>query len=103
MSTYLGFAYEGDKSPGDNAFADGENLAARCYEKVKGFGEPSEFPPQLLILLASPAYGEKKRAHDLVASIVTFFNSRYGKRIPLIGSSVAAVFFDRKVCEDGAV
>ncbi|HEV3041302.1 MAG TPA: FIST N-terminal domain-containing protein, partial [Candidatus Angelobacter sp.] len=103
MNTYLGFAYAGDETPGDDGYTDGQTLAAHCHQQLEGFGEPSLFPPRLLILLASPTYLAKNRAYELVTSIATYFNVRYGQRVPLIGSSVAAVLFDRQVHEHGAV
>lgn len=103
MNTYVGFAYAGEETPGEDVYTDGQILAKRCYKQVEGFGEPSLFPPRLLILLASPKYLEKNRAYELVPSITTFFHARYGERVPLIGSSVAAVLFDRHVHEHGAV
>lgn len=103
MNTYLGFACAGDKEPGQDAFSDGESLAARCCDQLSASDGSLRFPPQLLIFLASAKYLENDRAHDLVPGIETFFNRRVGNRVPLIGSSVAAVIFDRKVHESGAV
>src|SRR5579864_566749 len=71
-STYLSFAYAGADAPGKNAFADGGHLAAACYEKLQKLEDPSQFPPRLIVLLASPKYLENDRAHDLVPGIATF-------------------------------
>lgn len=103
MNTYLGFAYKGAEMPEDNAFAEGERLAASCCEQLQRLGEKNQFPPKLLILLATPKYLEGSRANDLVPGIITFFKSHFGKNVPLIGSSVAAVSFDQKVYEHGGV
>ena len=103
MNTYLGFAYKGAETPQENAFAEGERLAVSCCSQLQKLGEKTQFPPKLLVLLATSKYLEGSRANDLVPGIITYFNSHFEEPVPLIGSSVAAVSFDQKVYEHGAV
>jgi len=100
MFDYLSFIHSGKSKPSGNARKDGSDLAAQCIKKIKA--DQERFPPQLLILLASPAYLEKQKAEELLNGINSTFRKTFGK-VPLIGCSVAGVFFDRKVHPEGAL
>jgi hypothetical protein len=102
MFDYLAFVYAGKSRPSGNARKDGKDLAAQCVKKLKDIGNEDRFPPKLLILLASPAYLNKQKAVQLLIGVNSTFSKTH-KNVPLIGSSVAAVFFDRQVHSNGAV
>jgi hypothetical protein len=106
MFNYLAFLHSGVPQAGGGAsespFDDGRALATECLEKLKTL-DPKQFPPKLLILLASPKYFEVERATQLIDGIHSLFTAAGHGNIALIGSSVAAVFFNGKVHEDGAL
>jgi hypothetical protein len=100
MFDYLAFVYGGiSKSSGD-AFKDGENLAGQCLHRLPLDRE--RFPPRLLMLLASPAYLEERKAGQLLRGISETFRQSHGK-VELVGSSVAGVFFNRQIHPKGAL
>ena len=103
MFNYLAFLWGGLTSASTKAFADGEALANECVDKWEKIDNPEQFPPSLLILLASPAYLEQPKAAQLVAGVQQAFTRKFKKETPLVGSSVAAVFFDQKIHERGAL
>ncbi|HEY6348826.1 MAG TPA: ATP-binding protein [Candidatus Angelobacter sp.] len=103
VRTYLSFASWGAETPVKDGFADGEALAAGCHKELSKSGDRTQFPPRLLILMASPKYLEGSRAQELVQGIENYFMTHYHEHVPLIGSSVAAVCFKRQAHEHGAV
>lgn len=105
MHNFLAFLYGGLAEASEDAFADGQYLAQACLNRLDTIDNPEQFPPRLLILLASPAYLDTADARSLLDGIHrTFASSKYGHRnIPLIGSTVSAVFFDRTVHDCGAL
>lgn len=104
MNSYAAFVYSGLSSPSGAAAADGRHLAARCLAQLRGLGDAERFPPRLLILLASPAYLELHSAKHLLSGIEQVFrDAGLADRVPLVGTSVAAVFFDDRIHRDGAL
>lgn len=100
MLSYLAFAHHGIPAAG-YPLDDGRTLAKHCVNQLKALNDPEQFPPRLLILLASPAYLNAK-AEQLLAGVYEVFDeSAYG--LPLIGCSVAAVFFNRRIYREGAL
>lgn len=104
MFNYLAFLYGGIEAPTDNLTEDGKRLAENCMEKLKRLKNREQFPPKLLILLASPAFFKRGTAHLLTNGIYDVFD----RKVRLIGSSAAAVFFrndlgEHKIYPDGAV
>lgn len=106
MFNYLAFNFAGIESsevePDGDATSDGTRLARECIEQVREL-DPIRFPPKLLVLLASPVYIESGRAQQLVDGVLNEFVSRGYSEIQLIGCTVAAVFFKRKVHAKGAL
>lgn len=102
---YIAFTYGGLPKPSGDALADGEYLAEECCKKLPQ-DNPDKFPPKLLILLASPEFinykNEDQYASELLKGIHGTF-SHYDKKPSLIGSSVAGVFFDKKIHMEGAL
>lgn len=96
MSNYLSFIYGGiEDSQAERpkgALDDGLRLSGDCIQQFTQL-DPTRFPPKLLILLASPIYIESGRATQLLEGIHREFTLQGYPDIPLIGSSVAAVFF----------
>jgi signal transduction histidine kinase len=103
MFSYLAFLHSGIESASENAFEDGAQLANDCITQLNELEDRDQFPPSLLILLASPAYLDLPRAEQLLQGINQPFTEAGFDDVPLIGSSVAAVFFDRRVHEKGAL
>jgi signal transduction histidine kinase len=110
MLSYLAFVHHGIKSVG-NPFTDGKNLAQHCVKQLEALGDVDQFPPRLLILLASPAYLDSLKSEQLLKGVTQVFH-KAGHRIAdesgdggveLIGCSVAAVFFDRHIHRKGAL
>lgn len=111
MSDYLSFVYGGLSRSSGDALEDGQVLARQCLRKLEDI-DRKRFPPKLLILLASPAYLERQKAEQLLRSVNETFNGARestqptdGTRedVPLIGSSVGGVFFDRRIHPEGAL
>jgi signal transduction histidine kinase len=102
MFDYLAFVYGGITKPRGNPSADGGFLAQKCLDELEAIGDKKRFPPQLLILLASPAYQERQDAEQLLNGIHETFD-KAGEHIRLIGSSVGGVFFDRQIHPEGAL
>jgi anti-sigma regulatory factor (Ser/Thr protein kinase) len=99
MFEYLAFLESGISVPSSDPIRDGKKLAEDCMKKLKQLNDPDQFPERLLILLASREYLAEHKAEQLIAGIYSIFS----EEVPLIGSSVAAVFFDNKVSERGAL
>jgi signal transduction histidine kinase len=103
MHSYTAFVYGGLKTPGDNARADGIALARQCLDGLKDAGDVKQFPPQLLVLLVSPAYLDLQDAAQLVDGIREVFEASGHGDIKLVGTSVAAVFFEHEIHDNGAL
>jgi signal transduction histidine kinase len=106
MRSYLAFLHSGIDAYTGKAVEDGERLAVHCIEQIKKLGDPDQFPPRLLILFAAPEY--LNEAPQLVQGVHQAFDDAGYDGIPLIGSSVAAVFFEyhtlkNRVHERGAL
>lgn len=102
MFDYVAFIHAGIRQASNDPNKDGISLANKCIRKLKALGNKERFPPSLLILLASPAYVQKQRAHRLLKGINDTFSEKLGQ-VELIGSSVSAVFFDRQIHREGAL
>lgn len=96
MKTYLEFAFAGAAEPSSDGLEDARQLAMRCCEQLSALGDDDRFKPQLLVLLATPAFLADGRAHEMVPGIREVFCMHYGRVVPLIGSSAAAVFYPAK-------
>lgn len=105
MSDYIAFLHSGIERPGQRPLDDGSALASQCLSKLRKIQNQEQFPPKLLFLLISAGYlgGEdhldEVKARQLIAGVRRAFFEAGHRDIPLIGSSVAAVFFDCN--EDG--
>ena len=102
MFDYLAFVYGGISNSSGNALHDGKELARQCLAELNGLDGENRFPPKLLILLASPAYLDLQNAEQLVQGVYEPF-SRVNSNIKLIGSTVAGVFFKKKIHPKGAL
>ncbi|MBI1760238.1 MAG: GAF domain-containing protein [Acidobacteria bacterium] len=96
------------------AHAAGCELASQCLSQLEQYDDPKQFPPRLLILLASAAYLEQVDAAQLLTGIQQAFagyseqNDLPAGDVPLLGCSVAAVVFKHpdyanRVHEQGAL
>ncbi|HEY7183211.1 MAG TPA: GAF domain-containing protein [Blastocatellia bacterium] len=113
MFNYLAFICGGISEPGRSPEADGLEMAAECLGRIEETGNPEHFPPRLLILLTSPAYGDAEIIREAIQAIRRSFAEYKSKvfakvedesvEVPLIGSSVEGVFFDRQVQARGAL
>ena len=103
MCNFLAFLNGGLAVASDDAFADGQSLAHSCLEQLAAIDNPKQFPPRLLILLTSPTYLEMANAQNLLDGVHQAFYTSGHQDIPLIGSTVSAVFFNRQVHEEGAL
>jgi signal transduction histidine kinase/GAF domain-containing protein len=113
MLNYLAFVCGGVSMPGRSPDADGAEMAEKCLRRLEQTGNPEQFPPRLLILLTSPAYNDTGSIKRMISSIrraVSDYQSRAfdevkadSAEVPLIGSSVEAVLFDRQIHEQGAL
>ncbi len=113
MFNYLAFICGGIGVPGPSPDADGVEIAAKCLRQLEETGNPEQFPPRLLILLTSPAYNDAETIRQMLRAIRLSFAEYKGKNfatvedesleVPLIGSSVEAVFFDRQIHDRGAL
>lgn len=110
MLSYLAFIHRGIESTGD-PLNEGKTLAQHCVKELKKLEDPEQFPPRLLILLASPAYLDSLKSEQLLNGVIQVFDEA-GHRISdeagngsveLMGCSVAAVFFDRRIYHKGAL
>src|SRR4051812_20210405 len=106
MFSYLAFIHGGIETGcaggQDSALNDGVELARQCIVKLEKL-DAQHFPPKLLILLASPAYLEGRRAAQLLEGVYSTFEAAGYRNLALIGTSVAAVFFDGAVHDKGAL
>lgn len=99
MFNYFAFLESGIRAPSADPHRDGVRLAEKCMKKLRKLNDPDQFPPRLLILIASCEYLPKVKAQRLIDGIYTVFP----ETVPLIGSSAAAVFFDNRISERGAL
>src|SRR5262249_50849334 len=113
MFNYLAFICGGISEPGRSPEVDGLEMAAKCLERIEETGNPEQFPPRLLILLTSPAYTDAEAVRRTIHAIIQCF-AEYKRKafanvedesieVPLIGSSVEGVFFDRQIHDRGAL
>ncbi len=115
---YLAFVHGGIPIPGNSAITDGIEMAEQCLTELRKLDNPEQFPPRLLILLVSAGYlegsetSQEARTSQLIQGIHQTFeedpNIHGHDGAPLIGSSVAAVFFkhpslDHRVHERGVL
>jgi signal transduction histidine kinase len=113
MFNYLAFICGGISQPGRSPEVDGLEMAAKCLGRIEETGNPEQFPPRLLILLTSPAYADAEAIRRAIRAIRRSFAEYKSKvfanvedesvEVPLIGSSVEGVFFDRQVQDRGAL
>ncbi len=113
MFNYLAFVCGGVGAPSQREGDDGAEMAEKCLRRLEETGAPEQFPPRLLILLTSPAYddaGSIKRMISGIRHAVSDHKIRacadveaQSAEVPLIGCSVEAVFFDRRIHERGAL
>lgn len=108
MPNYIAFIYGKIKSSQGIPQQDGAIIAGQCIAELERLNKPGNFldkldyfPPKLLILLVTPAYLQKNNAKQLVNGIQAAFVERCGQKIPLIGSSTSAVFFDQEIHKEG--
>jgi len=102
MLSYLAFVHSGIESAG-NPLIDGKNIAQGCLDQLHEIRDHEEFPPRLLILLASPAYLDSLKSEQLVNAVLDRFDAGRSQNTPLIGCSVAAVFFNHQIYQDGCL
>jgi signal transduction histidine kinase/GAF domain-containing protein len=113
MFNYLAFICGGISGPGSSPEADGLEMAAKCLGRIEETGNPEQFPPRLLILLTAPAYADAEAIRRTLHAVSRSFTEYKGNvfanveeelfEVPLIGSSVEGVFFDRQVHNRGAL
>jgi hypothetical protein len=103
MLSYLAFLHHGIESAGDNPLEDGRELARNCLEQLDALGDPDQFPPRLLILLASPAYLESLQSEQLLNGVLQAFDEVGHRGVELMGCSAAAVFFNKRIHRRGAL
>jgi signal transduction histidine kinase len=109
VSNYIAFLHGGIEGAGVRPLEDGNVLARQCLDKLQECDNPEQFPPKLLFLLISVGYLERKnhldeiRARQLIAGIRQSFFEAGHRDIPLIGSSVAAIFYDCEIHHEGAL
>jgi len=102
MANYISFIHSGIGAYTGDSHADGAHLARHCIGELDKLDDPEQFPPQLLILLVSPAYLDLSRAGNLLTGIHQTFAEVGHQNVPLIGCSTAAVFFNQRVHREGA-
>jgi hypothetical protein len=102
MLSYLAFIHHGIESIG-NPLSDGKILAERCIGQLEALENPDQFPPRLLILLASSAYLDPPKSEQLLNGVLYGFDEKNYRNVPLMGCSVAAVFFNRRIYHEGAL
>lgn len=103
MSNFLAFIDAGISAPGPDSVEDGRDLAKECIKTLEELENQEQFPPRLLILLTSPSFLEADKAQQLITGVHGEFKKRFKNDIPLIGSSVAAVFYKNKIHAEGAL
>ena len=99
---HIAFLYAGPPEPGPDVFEDGEQLVKTCLDQVANLNDPDWFPPRLFILLAAPPYLKPGVANLLLAGIQQSLALNQLDDVPLIGSTVSAVFFNEQIYENGA-
>ncbi|HLG54202.1 MAG TPA: GAF domain-containing protein [Vicinamibacterales bacterium] len=103
VRNHADFVYAGIRQSSNDDFDDGKRLAQNILRKLRALHDSDWFSPKLFVLLVSPQYGEAARAELLLTGIYQALVLNSVDKVPLIGSSVAAVYFDNKVSEHGAV
>ncbi|NOT60634.1 MAG: hypothetical protein HOP19_10475 [Acidobacteria bacterium] len=103
MNSYLAFLPSGIEQYSGNAERDGKQLALGCIERLSRLNDPAQFPPQLLILLTTPAYLDRSRMRKLLNGVSHSFEKADYPAVPLLGCSTAAVFFQRRPYDKGAL
>lgn len=109
MSNYIAFLHGGVERAGERPLEDGNALANQCLDKLRECDNSEQFPPKLLFLLISASYLDRGnhldeiRARQLIAGIRQSFFEAGHRDIPLIGSTVAAVFYDQRIQSTGAL
>ena len=102
MSSYFAFVHSGLESAG-NPLIDGGTIAQRCLDKLSKVDGNKQLPPQLLILLASPAYLDSLKSEQLLNGVLDRFDAKGYPDIPLVGCSAAAVFFNQQIFPQGCL
>src|SRR5688572_10844789 len=106
MFDHLAFVYagipNGRPGPPKIAVEEGMTLANNCIHHLSKL-DSDRFPPKLLILLVSPFYLESRRANHLVEGVHSAFAANDFRDFELIGSSVAAVFYNKRIYRNGAL
>src|SRR5262245_6253443 len=113
MFNYLAFVCGGVSAPGQHAGDDGAEMAEKCLRRLEETGAPEQFPPRLLILLTSPSYDDADSIKRMISGIRQAVSEHKNRacaevepqsaEVPLIGGSVDAVFFDRRIHKRGAL
>jgi hypothetical protein len=99
MFNCLAFLESGIAAPSADPTEDGRRMATACMKKLIKLDDEEQFPPKLLILLASPEFLKDSKASKLITGVYHVFSTK----VPLIGSSVAAVFYRNKIHAKGAL
>lgn len=100
MPNYLAFTHSCLPAPEASPYEAGQELARQCLAQI---ADPIHFPPKLFILLAAPVYCATPKAHHLLAGIYQTCAEQGHRDINLLGSTVAAVFCDGQIYEQGAL
>jgi len=95
MNTHLEIKVGGLKKPSNFSGLDAARLLHRCTTGL----DVHSFPPKLFILWATPSFAPYDA---LVSDLREQLNKKGFRDVPLIGASVAACFFDRRVEQCGA-
>ncbi len=113
MFNYLAFICGGISALGRSPEVDGMEIGAKCLRRLEETGNPEQFPPRMLILMTSAACNDAETIRQMLNAIRRSFAEYKSKtfanvedesvEVPLIGSSVEAVFFDRQVHDRGAL
>lgn len=103
MFNYLAFVHHGIEEASGDASADGRKLASECFAQLMSLDNSEQFPPRLMILLASPEYLEPQRAQSLLNGVHDVSEEFGHGEVALIGSTVSAVFFNRRIHSRGAL
>jgi hypothetical protein len=107
MFNYVAFLHSGIERAEGEPIEVGRALAQQCLKKLGDIDNQEQFPPKLLYLLISSNYLssenglDESKARKLIGAIHQTFLEAGHSYVPLIGSSVGAVFFDNKIFSDG--
>jgi signal transduction histidine kinase/GAF domain-containing protein len=102
MLSFLAFIHQGIESVG-NSLSDGRALGHSCLDQLSALGDSEQFPPRLLILLVSPPYLNSLKSEQMLSGVLQAFDEAGHGNIQLMGCSVAAVFFRRRIYREGAL